>query len=58
MVISKFILVAVPIAPLIGGIISGVLGSIIGRAGAHRLTILLLAFSTLLSALSEAVAGG
>ncbi len=50
MVISKLILVAVPIAPLIGGIISGVLGSIIGRAGAHRVTILSLFLSTALSA--------
>jgi NADH-quinone oxidoreductase subunit L len=48
--ISKTILIAIVLAPLIGSIIAGLFGRRIGRAGAHRVTILGVAISCLLSA--------
>jgi NADH-quinone oxidoreductase subunit L len=38
--LSPALLVAVPVAPLIGAIVAGLFGTRIGRAGAHRVTIL------------------
>jgi NADH-quinone oxidoreductase subunit L len=38
--LSPALLVAVPVAPLIGAIVAGLFGKRIGRAGAHRVTIL------------------
>jgi len=52
-------LVAVPVAPLVGAIVAGLFGHQIGRANAHRITILgvavafVLSFMTLLSVLND-----
>ena len=48
--LSKSILVAVVLAPLLGAIIAGLFGRRIGRAGAHTVTILGVATSFVLSA--------
>ena len=40
------------LAPLIGALVSGLFGRVIGRAGAHRVTIAAVAVSTALSALA------
>jgi len=34
------LLVAIPLLPLIGAVLAGVFGKLIGRAGAHTVTIL------------------
>jgi NADH-quinone oxidoreductase subunit L len=47
--ISKSILVAIVLAPLIGSIVAGLFGRKIGRAGAHWVTILGVAVSCVLS---------
>ncbi|MEZ5543092.1 MAG: NADH-quinone oxidoreductase subunit L [Pseudomonadota bacterium] len=47
--ISKMIYLAIPLAPLIGAILAGLLGRYIGRAGAHTVTILGVATSCVLS---------
>src|SRR4051812_31625804 len=52
-------LVAVPVAPLVGAIVAGLFGKQIGRANAHRITILgvavacVLSFMTLLSVVND-----
>ena len=52
-------LVAVPVAPLVGAIVAGLFGKQIGRANAHRITILgvaiacALSFMTLLSVVND-----
>ena len=35
----------VPLAPLLGAILAGLFGKVLGRAGSHRVTILLVAVS-------------
>ena len=42
-------LVAIPLAPLIGAIVAGFFGKAIGRANAHRITILGVAVAFILS---------
>ena len=44
--LSQNLLLAVPLAPLVGAIAAGLFGKVIGRRGAHTVTILgvLLAF--------------
>jgi len=44
------LLLAIPLAPLLGAIIAGLFGKIIGRAGAHTVTILGVAVAFFLSA--------
>ena len=49
------------LAPLVGAVIAGLFGRVIGRSGAHRVTILAVAASTVLSAVAYydvVVAGG
>ncbi len=52
-------LVAVPVAPLVGAIVAGLFGKQIGRANAHRITILgvaiafVISFMTLLSVVND-----
>ena len=36
----KYLLLLVPLAPLAGAIVAGLFGQLIGRANAHRITIL------------------
>jgi NADH-quinone oxidoreductase subunit L len=48
--ISLSTLVAVPVAPLVGAIVAGLFGKQIGRANAHRITILGVLISFLISA--------
>ncbi|WP_407910044.1 NADH-quinone oxidoreductase subunit L [Lysobacter claricitrinus] len=48
-VISKSVLVAIVLAPLIGSIVAGLFGRKVGRAGAHWVTILGVATSCVLS---------
>ncbi len=43
---------AVPLAPLVGAILAGLFGKVIGRAGAHWVTILGVALSTVFSAIA------
>ena len=45
-------LVAVPVAPLVGAIVAGLFGKQIGRANAHRITILGVAIAFVLSAMT------
>jgi len=40
---------AIPLAPLVGSVIAGLLGKVIGRAGAHWVTIIGVAIATVLS---------
>ncbi len=49
MAMTKLLLIAIPLAPLIGGAISGLLGRQIGRAGAHFVTIFFMVVATTLS---------
>ena len=49
--LSPALLVAIPVAPLVGAILAGFLGRTIGRAGAHSVTILGVAVALVLSAL-------
>jgi NADH-quinone oxidoreductase subunit L len=48
--LSPALLVAVPVAPLIGAIVAGLFGRSVGRTGAHRITILGVAIAFFLSA--------
>ncbi len=48
--LSPALLVAVPVAPLIGAIVAGLFGKQVGRAGAHRITILGVAIAFFISA--------
>ena len=50
--ISLTQLVAVPVAPLVGAIVAGLFGKQIGRANAHRITILGVFISFVISALT------
>jgi NADH-quinone oxidoreductase subunit L len=50
--ISLTELVAVPVAPLVGAIVAGLFGKQIGRANAHRITILGVFISFVLSAMT------
>ena len=47
----QFLYLVVPLAPLVGAIIAGLVGRAIGRRGAHRLTILGMVVCTLASAI-------
>ena len=40
---------AIPLAPLVGSVIAGLFGKVIGRAGAHWVTIIGVGIATLLS---------
>jgi NADH-quinone oxidoreductase subunit L len=57
--LSLPLLVAVPVAPLVGSIVAGLFGHQIGRANAHRVTILgvaiacVISFMTLLSVVND-----
>ncbi|MFN7206255.1 MAG: NADH-quinone oxidoreductase subunit L [Burkholderiales bacterium] len=46
----KYLLLLVPLAPLAGAIVAGLFGQLIGRANAHRITILGVAISFAISA--------
>jgi NADH-quinone oxidoreductase subunit L len=48
--LSQTLLVAVPLAPLVGAVVAGFFGRQVGRAGAHTVTILGVALSFVLSA--------
>jgi len=48
--LSPALLVGVPVAPLIGAIVAGLFGKQVGRAGAHRITILGVAIAFFISA--------
>ncbi len=58
--LSPALLVAVPMAPLIGAVVAGLFGKTVGRRGAHSVTILGVAVAFALSTyvLYEVVAGG
>ena len=45
------LLLAIPLLPLLGTIVAGLFGKVVGRAGAHTVTILAVAISCLLSIL-------
>ncbi|HEY4353165.1 MAG TPA: NADH-quinone oxidoreductase subunit L, partial [Paraburkholderia sp.] len=47
--LNENLLLAIPLAPLAGSLIAGLLGKTIGRAGAHSVTILGVAISFVLS---------
>ena len=51
MTLNENVLLAVPLAPLAGSLIAGLLGKTIGRKGAHSVTILGVAISFVLSAM-------
>ena len=57
--LSQNLLLAVPLAPLVGAVIAGFFGKAIGRAGAHSVTILGVLISFVLSAmvLNDVLAG-
>ena len=57
--LSQNLLLAVPLAPLAGAVIAGFFGKAIGRAGAHRVTILgvLLSFILSVLVLNDVLAG-
>ena len=50
--LSQNLLLAVPLAPLVGAIAAGLFGKVIGRAGAHTVTILGVLIAFILSALT------
>ena len=50
--LSQTLLLAVPLAPLVGAIAAGLFGKVIGRAGAHTVTILGVLIAFILSALT------
>ncbi len=50
--LSQNLLLAVPLAPLVGAIAAGLFGKAIGRAGAHRITILGVAIAFVISAMT------
>ncbi|CAB3785900.1 NADH-quinone oxidoreductase subunit L [Pararobbsia alpina] len=47
--LNQTLLLAIPLAPLAGSLIAGLFGNAIGRVGAHRVTILSVAISFVLS---------
>jgi NADH-quinone oxidoreductase subunit L len=57
--LSQNLLLAVPLAPLVGAVVAGFFGKAIGRAGAHTVTILgvLIAFVLSAMVLNDVVAG-
>ena len=57
--LSQNLLLAVPLAPLVGAVLAGFFGKSIGRAGAHSVTILGVLISFVLSAmvLNDVLAG-
>ncbi|WP_298232905.1 proton-conducting transporter membrane subunit, partial [uncultured Azohydromonas sp.] len=57
--LSKNLLLAVPLAPLVGSIVAGMAGRAVGRRGAHVITILGVLISFIISALvlRDVVAG-
>jgi NADH-quinone oxidoreductase subunit L len=57
--LSQNLLLAVPLAPLAGAVLAGFFGKVIGRAGAHSVTILgvLIAFVISLMVLNDVMAG-
>ena len=57
--LSQNLLLAVPLAPLVGAVVAGFFGKAIGRAGAHTVTILGVLISFVLSAmvLNDVIAG-
>ena len=57
--LSPTLLLAVPMAPLLGAVLAGFFGQAIGRTGAHRVTILGVLLSFVLSAcvLNDVLAG-
>ena len=48
--LSSALLVAVPVAPLVGAVVAGLFGKQVGRAGAHTVTILGVAVAFVISA--------
>ena len=48
--LSPALLLAVPLAPLVGAVVAGLFGKNVGRAGAHRVTILGVAIAFFISA--------
>jgi len=50
--LNPTLLVAVPLAPLVGAIVAGLFGKAVGRAGAHTITILGVLVAFVLSALT------
>jgi NADH-quinone oxidoreductase subunit L len=46
---NPHVLIAIPLAPLVAAVIAGLGGRLIGRAGAHTVTILGVAISCALS---------
>ena len=57
--LSQNLLLAVPLAPLVGAVVAGFFGKAIGRAGAHTVTIVGVLISFVLSAmvLNDVIAG-
>ena len=57
--LSQNLLLAVPLAPLVGAVLAGFFGKTIGRSGAHRVTILgvLIAFVLSAMVLNDVIAG-
>lgn len=49
--LNENLLLAIPLAPLAGSLIAGLFGNAVGRKGAHRVTILGVAVSFILSAM-------
>lgn len=49
--LNENLLLAIPLAPLVGSLIAGLFGKTVGRAGAHTVTILGVAISFVLSAI-------
>jgi NADH-quinone oxidoreductase subunit L len=49
--LNENLLLAIPLAPLAGSLIAGLFGNAVGRKGAHRVTILGVAISFILSAM-------
>ena len=47
--LNENLLLAIPLAPLAGSLIAGLFGNAVGRKGAHRVTILGVAISFILS---------
>ena len=50
--LSQSMLVAVPLAPLVGAVVAGLFGKTVGRRGAHAITILGVAIAFVLSAMT------
>ncbi|WP_428418269.1 NADH-quinone oxidoreductase subunit L [Methylibium sp.] len=50
--LSQSMLVAVPLAPLVGAVVAGLFGKVVGRRGAHSVTILGVLIAFILSAIT------